>query len=233
MPYTSPPSCFVRFWRFAAVDETAAWQRPEWSSFPERLARSGRNDKLRGIGMGNIHAIARAVFPETASYEFNDERIELVWANPGILQLGSSPPTTLVVRQLGRRSRAARRDNGDTDRTHQCLRRFACACRGGHGALRGGRTVIGQGHAARGAPSGVSAQDVTFCRGVFTCPATDLRLDGFRVGLGGRPRSRETADMAWSRGLIPRITAYRHLIPSSPTLPRSPSREFAPNTAAS
>src|SRR5438046_6465070 len=50
----------------------------EWSSFPERRARSERNDKLRGIGMATYTERCGGGFPETASIEFKDERIELV-----------------------------------------------------------------------------------------------------------------------------------------------------------
>jgi carbon-monoxide dehydrogenase large subunit len=73
----------------------------EWSSFPERRAQSERHDKLRGIGMATYTERCGGGFPEAASIEFKDERIELVMGNQ---EYGTGLVTSykqLVSDQLG------------------------------------------------------------------------------------------------------------------------------------
>ena len=73
----------------------------EWSSFPQRRAQSERNDKLRGIGMATYTERCGGGFPETASIEFKDERVELVMGNQ---EYGTGLVTSykqLVSDQLG------------------------------------------------------------------------------------------------------------------------------------
>jgi carbon-monoxide dehydrogenase large subunit len=65
----------------------------EWSTFSNRRAQSERNDKLRGIGMATYTERCGGGFPETASIEFKDERVELVMDNQDMAPV-SSPRTS-------------------------------------------------------------------------------------------------------------------------------------------
>src|SRR5207244_12880121 len=89
----------------------------EWSSLPERRARSERNEKLRGIGMTTYTERCGGGFPETASIEFKDERIELVMGNQ---EYGTGLVTSykqLVSDQLGVDPDRIDVIMSDTDRT--------------------------------------------------------------------------------------------------------------------
>src|SRR5437868_15045170 len=80
MPYTSATKLLLASREFEEVMDRCM-AAAEWSAFPERRARSERNDKLRGIGMATYTERCGGGFPETASIEFKDERIELVMGN--------------------------------------------------------------------------------------------------------------------------------------------------------
>jgi aerobic carbon-monoxide dehydrogenase large subunit len=80
MPYTSATKLLLDSGEFEEVMDRCM-AAAEWSSFPERRARSERNDKLRGIGMATYTERCGGGFPETASIEFKDKRIELVMGN--------------------------------------------------------------------------------------------------------------------------------------------------------
>jgi len=103
---------------------------------------SGRNDSC-AVSDGTDTERAVAGFLRDASIEFNDD-VSNFHGQPGIWQRASSP-----LKQLLRPARVdpdrRRVIMGDTDRhTPSAVRRFALRCRGGHGALEAGRTVIGQ-----------------------------------------------------------------------------------------
>src|SRR5262249_56651287 len=112
-------------------------------SFAERRVRSERNDKLRGIGMATYTERCGGGFPETASIEFKDERIELVMGNQ---EYGTGLVTSykqLVSDQLGVDPDRVEVIMGDTDRTPSGLsggsRGPAAA---GPGQYQAGRTTI-------------------------------------------------------------------------------------------
>src|SRR5262249_384204 len=150
----------------------------EWSSFPERRARSERNDKLRGIGMATYTERCGGGFPETASIEFKDERIELVMGNQeygtGLVtsykqlvadQLGVDPDCVVVV--MGGPGRSPAGLSGGS----------GALAVGGAALYEAGRTIIGKGTQLAAHLLEVSTQDVRFADGVFSVPGTDLRLD--------------------------------------------------------
>jgi aerobic carbon-monoxide dehydrogenase large subunit len=100
MPYTSATKLLLDSGEFEEVMDRCM-AAAEWSSFPERRAQSERNDKLRGIGMATYTERCGGGFPETASIEFKDERIELVMGNQ---EYGTGLVTSykqLVSDQLG------------------------------------------------------------------------------------------------------------------------------------
>src|SRR2546423_12503723 len=71
MPYTSATKLLLDSGEFEKVMDRCM-AAAEWSSFPERRARSERNDKLRGIGTATYTERCGGGFPETASIEFKD-----------------------------------------------------------------------------------------------------------------------------------------------------------------
>src|SRR5436189_939894 len=116
MPYTSATKLLLDSGEFEEVMDRCM-AAAEWSSFPERRARSERNDKLRGIGMATYTERCGGGFPETASIEFKDERIELVMGNQ---EYGTGLVTSykqLVSDQLGVDPDRVDVIMGDTDRT--------------------------------------------------------------------------------------------------------------------
>src|SRR6516162_2216154 len=80
MPYTSATKLLLDSGEFEKVMDRCM-AVAEWSSFPKRRKQSERNGKLRGIGMATYTERCGGGFPETASIEFKDERIELVMGN--------------------------------------------------------------------------------------------------------------------------------------------------------
>ena len=111
----------------------------DWSSFRQRRRQSERNGKLRGIGMATYTERCGGGFPETASIEFKDERVELVMGNQ---EYGTGLVTAykqLVSDQLGIDAERMDVIMGDTDRTPAGLT-------GGSRALAGcGRCAIRSG----------------------------------------------------------------------------------------
>jgi len=126
-------------------------------------------------------------FPETASIEFKDERIELVMGNQ---EYGTGLVTSykqLVSDQLGVDPDRVDVIMGDTDRTPSGLSGGSRALAVGGAALyEAGRTIIGKGTQLAAHLLEVSAQDVRFADGVFSVPGTDLRLDIFGVAKAAR-----------------------------------------------
>ena len=202
----------------------------EWSSFPERRARSERNGKLRGIGMATYTERCGGGFPETASIEFKDDRIELVMGNQ---EYGTGLVTSykqLVSDQLGVDPDRIDVIMGDTDRTPAGLtggsRALAVA---GAALYEAGRTIIDKGTQLAAHLLEVSAQDVIFADGVFRVPGTDLRLDVFAVAKAARDPAKLPA------GMEPGLDTTHHRVPPAQTFPNGchiVEVEIDPNTGA-
>src|SRR5262249_58643127 len=98
-----------------------------------------RNDKLRRIGMATYRERCGGGFPETASIEFKDERIELVMGNQ---EYGTGLVTSykqLVSDQLGVDPDRVDVIMGDPDRTPSGLTGgFAAPCRSGRAPFAAG-----------------------------------------------------------------------------------------------
>src|SRR3954466_7230315 len=59
----------------------AAMEKADWDGFKARRRESAKRGKLRGIGMATYTERCGGGFPETASIEFKDDRVELVMGN--------------------------------------------------------------------------------------------------------------------------------------------------------
>ena len=213
MPYTSATKLLLDSGEFEEVMDRAM-AAAEWSSFAKRRTQSERAGKLRGIGMATYTERCGGGFPETASIEFKDERIELVMGNQ---EYGTGLITSykqLVSDQLGVDPDRIDVIMGDTDRTPAGLtggsRALAVA---GSALYEAGRTIIGKGKELAAHLLEVAAHDVAFADGVFSVPGTDLRLDVFEVAKAARDPAKLPPGMA------PGLDTTHHRVPSAQTFP--------------
>ncbi len=177
MPYTSVTQLVLDSGEFEAVMDRCM-AAAEWASFAKRRRESERAGKLRGIGMATYTERCGGGFPETASIEFKDERVELVMGNQ---EYGTGLLTAykqIVSDQLGLDADRIDVIMGDTDRTPSGLTGGSRAIAVGGAALyEAGRTIIGKGMQLASHLLEVSAKDISFADGVFSVPGTDLRID--------------------------------------------------------
>jgi len=116
MPYTSATKLLLDSGEFEKVMDRCM-AAAEWPSFARRRTQSERNGKLRGIGMATYTERCGGGFPETASIEFKDDRVELIMGNQ---EYGTGLLTAykqLVSEQLGIDADRIDIVMGDTDRT--------------------------------------------------------------------------------------------------------------------
>lgn len=195
MPYTSPTKLVLDSGEFEKVMDRCM-AAAEWSTFSKRRAESKRAGKLRGIGMATYTERCGGGFPETASIEFKDDRVELVMGNQ---EYGTGLITSykqLVSDQLGIDADMIDVVMGDTDRTPAGLtggsRALAVA---GSALYEAGNIIIEKGTKLAAHMLEVSAQDVTFADGKFSVLGTDLRLDILEVAKSSRDTSKLPAGM--------------------------------------
>ena len=213
MPYTSVTQLVLDSGEFEEVMDRCM-AAAEWSSFAERRAASERSGKLRGIGMATYTERCGGGFPETASIEFKDERVELVMGNQ---EYGTGLITAykqLVSDQLGLDADNIDVIMGDTDRTPSGLTGGSRAIAVGGAALHeAGRAIIAKGSELAAHLLEASAQDISFADGVFAVAGTDLRLDLMDVAKAARDPARLPAGMA------PGLDATHHRVPPAQTFP--------------
>src|SRR5580704_4917140 len=116
MPYTSATKLVLDSGEFEEVMDRCM-ATAEWASFKTRRRDSERNGRLRGIGMATYTERCGGGFPETASIEFKDDRVELVMGNQ---EYGTGLHTAykqIVSDQLGIDADHIEVIMGDTDRT--------------------------------------------------------------------------------------------------------------------
>jgi aerobic carbon-monoxide dehydrogenase large subunit len=213
MPYTSVTKLVLDSGEFENVMDRCM-AAAEWSSFAKRRRASERGGKLRGIGMATYTERCGGGFPETASIEFKDERVELVMGNQ---EYGTGLVTAykqLVSDQLGLDADRIDVIMGDTDRTPSGLTGGSRAIAVGGAALyEAGRTIIGKGTQLAAHLLEASAQDVVFADGAFSVAGTDLRMDLMEVAKA----SREPAKLP--PGMEPGLDATHQRIPPAQTFP--------------
>ena len=213
MPYTSITELVLDSGEFEKVMDLCM-AAAEWSSFPQRRAQTERRGKLRGIGMATYTERCGGGFPETASIEFKDDRIELVMGNQ---EYGTGLVTSykqLVSDQLGVDADRIDVIMGDTDRTPSGLtggsRAIAVA---GAALYEAGRVIIGKGAELAAHLLEVSAQDVGFADGIFSVRGTDLRLDLWEVAKAARNPAKLPVGMELG------LDATHHRVPPAQTFP--------------
>ena len=213
MPYTSVTKLVFDSGEFEKVMDrcmTAA----EWSSFTERRTHSERNGSLRGIGMATYTERCGGGFPETASIEFKDDRIELVM---GCQEYGTGLITAykqLVSDQLGVDADRIDVIMGDTDRTPAGLTGGSRAIAVGGAALHeAGRTIIEKGAQLAAHLLEASAHDIVFNDGAFGVPGTDLRVDLFQIAKAARDPAKLPS------GMEPGLDTTHHRVPPAQTFP--------------
>jgi carbon-monoxide dehydrogenase large subunit len=196
MPYTSATKLMLDSGEFEKVMDLCM-AAAEWPSFGKRRKQSERDGKLRGIGMATYTERCGGGFPETASIEFKDDKVELVMGNQ---EYGTGLITAykqIVSGQLGIDADRIDVIMGDTDRTPSGLTGGARARAGAGTALyEAGNTIIAKGTQLAAHLLEVSAQDVTFADGTFSVAGTDLRLDVFAVAKAARDPAKLPAGMA-------------------------------------
>jgi len=213
MPYTSATKLLFDSGEFEQMMErcmTAA----EWLSFPQRRSRSERTGKLRGIGMATYTERCGGGFPETASIEFKDGRVELVMGNQ---EYGTGLITAykqIVSGLLGIDADRIDVIMGDTDRTPAGLTGGSRALPVAGAALyEAGRAIIEKGTKLAAHVLEVSAQDVSFADGIFSVSGTDLRIDIMELAKAAREPTKLPPDME------PGLDATHHRVPPAQTFP--------------
>jgi carbon-monoxide dehydrogenase large subunit len=213
MPYTSATKLVFDSGEFKKMMDRAM-AAAQWSSFRQRRRQSERNGKLRGIGMATYTERCGGGFPETASIEFKDERVELVMGNQ---EYGTGLVTAykqLVSDQLGIDAERIDVIMGDTDRTPAGLTGGSRALPVAGAALfEAGRSVIEKGTKLAAHVLEVSVQDVSFADGVFSVPGTDLRIDIMELAKAARDPEKLPPDTE------PGLDATHHRVPPAQTFP--------------
>jgi len=213
MPYTSATKLMLDSGEFEKVMDLCM-AAAEWRSFPKRRRQSERNGKLRGIGMATYTERCGGGFPETASIEFKDDRVELVMGNQ---EYGTGLVTSykqLVSDQLGIDPDRIDVVMGDTDRTPSGLtggsRALAVA---GTALYEAGRAIVAKATRIAAHVLEVSTDDVTFADGIFSVPGTDLRLDIFAVAQAARDPAKLPP------GVDPGLDTTHQRVPPAQTYP--------------
>jgi aerobic carbon-monoxide dehydrogenase large subunit len=213
MPYTSVTKLVLDSGEFEQVMDLCM-AAAEWSSFAKRRARSEREGKLRGIGMATYTERCGGGFPETASIEFKDDRVELVMGNQ---EYGTGLITSykqLVSDQLGLDADRIDVIMGDTDRTPSGLTGGSRSIAVGGAALyEAGRTIIDKGKELAAHLLEASAQDISFTDGVFAVAGTDLRVDIMEVAKAARDPAKLPS------GMEPGLDTTHHRVPPAQTFP--------------
>jgi carbon-monoxide dehydrogenase large subunit len=213
MPYTSVTKLVLDSGEFEKVMDLCM-QAAEWSTFAQRRKESERRGKLRGIGMSTYTERCGGGFPETASIEFKDDRVELVMGNQ---EFGTGLITSykqIVSDQLGIDADRIDVIMGDTDRTPSGLTGGSRALAVAGAALHeAGRTIISKGTALASHLLEVGADDIVFADGAFGVPGTDLRVDLFEVAKAARDPARLPA------GMEPGLDATHQRVPPAETFP--------------
>ena len=213
MPYTSATRLVFDSGEFETVMDLAM-NAADWPGFAKRRAETERRGRLRGIGMATYTERCGGGFPETASIEFKDGRIELVMGN---IEYGTGLVTSykqVVADRLGVDPDRIDVIMGDTDRTPSGLTGGSRALPVAGSALyEASHDVIDKGRTLAAHLLEAAAADVQFEDAVFSVPGTDLKLDLFEVARAARDPKKLPPGMA------PGLDVTKHRVPEAATFP--------------
>jgi carbon-monoxide dehydrogenase large subunit len=213
MPYKSATGFTFDSGEFEQVMDQCM-QAADWSRFASRRAASEKNGKLRGIGMATYTERCGGGIPETASIEFNGERVELIMGNQ---EIGTGLPTAyrqIISERLGIDADRIDVIMGDTDRTPSGL---TGGSRGvpvaGSALFEASNKVIDKGRQIAAHLLETAAVDVVFEDAEFKVTGTDLRIGLFAVAQAARNPAKLPP------GMEPGIDATHLQMPEAETFP--------------
>jgi carbon-monoxide dehydrogenase large subunit len=213
LPYTSATKLTFDSGEFERVMDLAM-QNADWAGFPVRRAESERRGKLRGIGMATYTERCGGGFPETASIEFKDDRVELVMGNQ---EYGTGLVTSykqLVSDRLGIDADRIDVVYGDTDRSPRGLTGGSRALPVAGSALHeASLKIVDKGRQIAAHLLEASATDIEFADGEFRIVGTDRRLDLFAVASAARDAAKLPP------GLTPGLDTTQVQTPAANTFP--------------
>jgi carbon-monoxide dehydrogenase large subunit len=186
MPYTSATKIVFDSGEFEKVMDLAM-KAADWTGFAARRAETERRGRLRGRGMATYTERCGGGFPEAASIEFKDSRVELVMGN---IEYGTGLVTAykqIVAEWLGLDIDRIEVVMGDTDRTPSGLTGGSRALAVSGSALyECSQEIIEKGRMLAAHLLETAPADVQFAEGNFFVPGTDLRLDLLDVAKAAR-----------------------------------------------
>lgn len=186
IPYTSATKLVFDSGEFEQVMDLAM-QKADWAGFAARRGQSEGRGRLRGIGMATYTERCGGGFPETASIEFKNNRVELVMGNQ---EYGTGLVTSykqLVSDRLGIDADKIDVVYGDTDRSPRGLTGGSRALPVAGSALHhASLTIIEKGRNIAAHLFEASASDVEFREGEFRIVGTDRHVDLFSVATAAR-----------------------------------------------
>jgi carbon-monoxide dehydrogenase large subunit len=186
IPYTSPTKLTFDSGEFVEIMQ-AAMEKADWAGFKARRKESQRRGKLRGIGMATYTERCGGGFPETASIEFKDDRVELVMGNQ---EYGTGLVTSykqLVSDRLGIDADRIEVVYGDSDRSPRGLTGGSRALPVGGSALHeASLKIVDKGKQIAANLLEASSADIEFGDGQFRIVGTDRHVDLFDVAKAAR-----------------------------------------------
>jgi carbon-monoxide dehydrogenase large subunit len=190
MPFTSATKVTFDSGEFETVMDLCL-HKSDWEGFAARRKASEDRGLLRGIGMATYTERCGGGFPETASIEFKDERVELVMGNQ---EYGTGLYTAykqLVSDRLGIDADRIDIIMGDTDRSPAGLTGGSRALPVAGSALHeASLKVIDKGRQIAAHLLETGPVDIEFGDGEFRVVGTDRRVDLFAVAAAARDPAR-------------------------------------------
>jgi carbon-monoxide dehydrogenase large subunit len=213
MPYTSATKIVFDSGEFEKVMDLAM-NAADWTGFASRRTETERRGRLRGRGMATYTERCGGGFPEAASIEFKDSRVELVMGN---IEYGTGLVTAykqIVADWLGLDIDRIEVVMGDTDRTPSGLTGGSRALAVSGSALyECSQEIIEKGRMLAAHFLETAPADVQFAEGNFFVPGTDLRLDLLDVATAARDPTKLPP------GMTPGLDTTKQRTPLANTFP--------------
>jgi carbon-monoxide dehydrogenase large subunit len=213
MPYTSATKITFDSGEFERVMDLCM-EKADWAGFQQRRKEARRRGKLRGIGMATYTERCGGGFPETASIEFKDDRVELVMGNQ---EFGTGLITSykqLVSDRLGIDADKIEVIMGDTDRSPRGLTGGSRALPVAGAALHeASLKIIDKGRQIAAHLLETAPVDIEFGDGQFRVVGTDRKIALLAVAAAARDPGKLPT------GLEPGLDTTQVQNPSANTFP--------------